>query len=119
VLLPGTVLAGVGVAFMIVTGSIAATAGVADEEQGLASGLFNTAQQVGLSLGLAVFVAVSAARSGGAGAGGTAAQVGGFRGALWAGLVFAVAACLSALLAVREKATAASGGESEAAEIPA
>ena len=119
VLLPGTVLAGVGVAFMIVTGSIAATAGVADEEQGLASGLFNTAQQVGLSLGLAVFVAVSAARSGGAGAGGAAAQVGGFRGALWAGLVFAVAACLSALLVVREKATAASGGESEAAEIPA
>ncbi|MGI9058473.1 MAG: hypothetical protein ACR2H5_07835 [Ktedonobacteraceae bacterium] len=40
---------------------IAATAGVSDNEQGLASGLFNTTQQVGAGLVLAI--AVSSART--------------------------------------------------------
>jgi sugar phosphate permease len=41
----------------------AATTGVSNDEQGLASGLFNTTQQVGSGLVLAVVVALDAART--------------------------------------------------------
>jgi hypothetical protein len=46
-----------------------ATAGIANEEQGLASGLVNTSLQVGGALGLAITTAVISANSGGAMAG--------------------------------------------------
>jgi hypothetical protein len=65
---------------------IAATTGVSDNEQGLASGVFTTTQQVGSGLVLAIAVAISSAR--------TAAlmQVGGNadKGALTAGLQYAL-----------------------------
>jgi MFS family permease len=48
---------GLGLAFVPVT--IAAVSGVEDREQGLASGLINTSQQVGGALGLAVLAAVA------------------------------------------------------------
>src|ERR687888_781611 len=46
-LLPGYLLVGVGIAFAFVPVSIAALAGVAEREAGLASGLINTSQQIG------------------------------------------------------------------------
>jgi len=53
-LLPGYLLMGVGMAFAFIPVSIAALAGVAPHEAGLASGLINTAQQIGGALGVAV-----------------------------------------------------------------
>jgi EmrB/QacA subfamily drug resistance transporter len=53
-LLPGYLLVGVGMAFAFIPMSIAALAGVAPQEAGLASGLINTAQQVGGALGVAI-----------------------------------------------------------------
>ena len=53
-LLPGYLLVGVGMAFAFIPMSIAALAGVAHHEAGLASGLINTAQQIGGALGVAV-----------------------------------------------------------------
>jgi EmrB/QacA subfamily drug resistance transporter len=53
-LLPGYLLVGVGIAFAFVPVSIAALAGVADREAGLASGLINTSQQIGGAIGTAV-----------------------------------------------------------------
>jgi MFS family permease len=55
-----------GLAFTLVYGplTIAATDGVADAEQGLASGLFNTAFQLGAALGLAVVATVVVAATG-------------------------------------------------------
>ena len=61
-LLPGTVVVGFGIVTGIVTVTIAATSGVSNEEQGLASGLLNTSQEIGAALGLAILVAVSTAR---------------------------------------------------------
>jgi EmrB/QacA subfamily drug resistance transporter len=86
-IVPGTVLAGIGVAALIVGAAVAATAGVPDEEQGVASGLFNTAQQVGGAVGLAALVAVSSTVAAGAAAPGAAvgaapALLAGFRVAL-------------------------------------
>ena len=52
---------GVGLAF--VTASIAALAGVAERESGLASGLSNTAFQVGAALGVAIVTTVAVSRS--------------------------------------------------------
>jgi EmrB/QacA subfamily drug resistance transporter len=53
-LLPGYLLVGVGIAFAFVPVSIAALAGVAEREAGLASGLINTSQQIGGAIGTAV-----------------------------------------------------------------
>src|SRR5581483_3911767 len=53
-LLPGYLLVGIGMAFSFIPMSIAALAGVESHEAGLASGLINTAQQVGGALGVAI-----------------------------------------------------------------
>jgi EmrB/QacA subfamily drug resistance transporter len=52
-LLPGYILAGIGLGFSFVPVSIAALAGVSESQYGLASGLINTSQQIGGALGLA------------------------------------------------------------------
>lgn len=62
-LLPGIVVVSIGMGPTFATMVIAATAGISDNEQGLASGVFNTTQQVGSGLVLAVVVAVSSART--------------------------------------------------------
>jgi predicted MFS family arabinose efflux permease len=57
---PGLALLALGAGATFVSVSIAATAGVKPQLSGLASGLVNTAQQLGGSLGLAVLSAVAA-----------------------------------------------------------
>jgi len=52
---------GIGLTFVPIT--LLGTGGVRDEDAGLASGLFNTAQQVGGSLGLAIFSTLAATRT--------------------------------------------------------
>jgi hypothetical protein len=52
---------GVGLAFVPVT--IAAMAGSAPQEAGLASGLVNTSRQIGGSLGLAILATIAVART--------------------------------------------------------
>jgi MFS family permease len=82
-----------GLAFTLVYGplAIAATDGVADAEQGLASGLFNTSFQFGAALGLAIAAAVVVAATGDGG--GQAALLDGYR----AGLAVPVAGVLLAI----------------------
>jgi EmrB/QacA subfamily drug resistance transporter len=52
---------GMGLTFVPIT--LMGTSGVADEDAGLASGLFNTAQQVGGSLGLAILSTLAASQT--------------------------------------------------------
>ncbi|WP_242910642.1 MFS transporter [Actinomadura terrae] len=54
---------GVGSGLAFVTTTVGATSAARQEEAGLASGLFNTAQQCGGSLGLAIVVAIATART--------------------------------------------------------
>ncbi|MFJ1706460.1 MFS transporter [Kitasatospora sp. NPDC088346] len=78
--LPSMVLLGIGFALAFPSVNINATSGVADEEQGLASGLVNTAFQVGSAIVLAVTTAVITAGSGGGES--PQAQLDGYRPAL-------------------------------------
>ncbi|MNL50695.1 hypothetical protein D3C87_1737310 [compost metagenome] len=57
VLLPASLLWGIGFALSISALMVAGTSGVADEEQGLAAGLLNSSLQVGGACGLAVVTA--------------------------------------------------------------
>ena len=58
-LLGGFLLIGVGLGFSFVPVSIAALAGVTQQDAGLASGLINTSQQIGGALGVAILTTVS------------------------------------------------------------
>jgi hypothetical protein len=58
-LLPGLMLIACGMGMTFVPITLMATTGVHGDDQGLASGLLNTAQQVGGALGLAVLSTVS------------------------------------------------------------
>jgi hypothetical protein len=56
-------LAALGLGFGFVTSTIAAVSGVREREQGLASGLINTSQQIGGALGLAVLSTIATSRT--------------------------------------------------------
>ena len=58
-----SLLAAVGLGFAFVTTTIAAVSGIEDREQGLASGLINTSQQIGGALGLAILATVANTRT--------------------------------------------------------
>jgi EmrB/QacA subfamily drug resistance transporter len=62
-ILPTTVLLSLGLMPAFVTMTILATSGVQQEDHGLVSGILNTTGQLGGALGLAVLVAVAAART--------------------------------------------------------
>jgi len=61
--LPAEILIGVASMQMFICAAIAATTGVEDEQQGLASGLLSTTQQIGGAVGLAILVGIAAART--------------------------------------------------------
>jgi EmrB/QacA subfamily drug resistance transporter len=63
-LLVGLVPMSIGMGLTFVPVTLLGTSGVSVDDSGLASGLFNTAQQVGGSLGLAVLATLSASQTG-------------------------------------------------------
>jgi MFS family permease len=82
-MLPTMLLLGGGFALMFPSLNIQATAGVADHEQGLASGLLNTSFQVGGAVGLAAVSAVVSAS-------GTVPTLDGFQSAIVVPITLAV-----------------------------
>jgi MFS family permease len=105
------VVAGAGTAFTFIPVSIAALAGVADHEAGLASGLIYTSQELGGALGIAIASSIAAShyktllRGGGSV---HAALTGGFHSALWVSGAIALLAIPVTFLLIRkdEMATA-------------
>ena len=102
-LLPGFLLAGVGLGLSFVPVTIGAVSGVAPNEAGVASGLITTTQQIGGALGVAVLssLAVSAttrfiAAHAHTASAMTDALTHGFSIAFWVGALFAGAGCLIA-----------------------
>jgi sugar phosphate permease len=120
VLFPSLVIGwGLGLAFVPVT--VAAVTGTRPDEAGLASGLINTAQQVGGALGLAILAAVANATTSDALASGERPAVAlteGFHDAFLVGAGFAVLGAVVAALMIssrdsREHAAAARRGDVE------
>jgi EmrB/QacA subfamily drug resistance transporter len=62
-MLVGLLVYGAGIGPAFVTATVAALAGVAEHESGLASGLSNTAFQIGAALGVAIVTTVAVSRS--------------------------------------------------------
>jgi EmrB/QacA subfamily drug resistance transporter len=125
-LLPGMILASIGMGLTFVPVTLIATSGIPGDDAGLASGLFNTSQQVGGALGLAILstLAVNATDE-------TLAEVGGEPSAdqlgqalvdgyhvayIGSAVLIAVAAVLLLLLLNRQDVVAV--GEGEAAPVP-
>jgi MFS family permease len=105
-LLPGFLLVGVGLGFSFVPISIAALAGVGPAEAGLASGLFNTSQQIGGALGIAVLSTIATSRTSDALAAHSApssALVHGFTGSFLVGAAIAVVGVIAALTLIRRE----------------
>jgi MFS family permease len=95
---------GFGLAFVSVT--VAATLGVREEESGLASGLVNTAQQVGGALGLGIMATLATSRTEDLVGGGTQLPVAlteGFQDAFLAGSAFALIGATIAFVALRPR----------------
>jgi EmrB/QacA subfamily drug resistance transporter len=105
-LLPGYLMVGVGIAFSFVPVSIAALAGVAEREAGLASGLINTSQQVGGAVGVAIASTVFTTHFKSLTSDGKPlpdALTGGYAWAFWALAVFAVLALIAALTLIKRE----------------
>jgi hypothetical protein len=62
-LLPGIIPMSIGMGLTFVPLTLVATTNIGDEDAGLASGIFNTAQQVGGALGLAVLSTFATSRT--------------------------------------------------------
>jgi EmrB/QacA subfamily drug resistance transporter len=111
-LLPGYLLTGIGMPFAFIPVSIAALAGVTHDEAGLASGLINTAQQIGGAVGVAVASTVFAMHFRHELAGGAAqpaALTSGFQIGFWVLAGLAIAAVVATLVLVRRGELAAEG----------
>ncbi len=100
--LPSILLSSLGMGAVFMPLTLIATTGLADEDQGLASGLFNTSQQIGGALGLAVLSTLAASRTSAAGGSQAHALVVGFHWAFGAGAAVMLGA-LAVLVALLRK----------------
>lgn len=104
-LLPGFLLIGLGMPFVFVPVTIAALAGVSNDQAGLASGLINTSQQIGGALGIAALSAIATSVTTNALAVGTEsgqALVDGFARAFWVGAGVGAVGVLAIAVFVRQ-----------------
>jgi EmrB/QacA subfamily drug resistance transporter len=107
----GLLVYGAGIGPVFVTATVAALAGVAEHESGLASGLSNTAFQIGAALGVAIVTTVAVSRSedflaANDGANPLVALNEGFQSAFWACVALAgIGLALALLLLGRSRET--------------
>ena len=126
-LLPGILLCSIGMGLVFVPVTLIATSGVPAEEAGLASGLFNTSQQIGGALGLAILSTLAASKTedvikslGGAPDPGDTAHalVEGFHVAyIGSAILLAAAAIVLVLMLKRSDVAAVSDGEAAAVPV--
>ncbi|MDO9356229.1 MAG: MFS transporter [Solirubrobacteraceae bacterium] len=114
-MLPSMALIAAGMGLVFVPVTLLATSGLDADDQGLASGLFNTSQQFGGALGLAVLSSLAASRTDGLlsdlGSGATRAQqldalVSGYHVAFGVGAALMVVAALVAAALIRREDSA-------------
>jgi EmrB/QacA subfamily drug resistance transporter len=101
--LPALVLSSLGLGAVFMPLTLIATTGLDDADQGLASGLFNTSQQIGGALGLALLSTLATSRTHAAGGSQVHALLVGFHWAFAGGAVFSVAALIVMLALLRKR----------------
>jgi len=118
-----SLLAAIGLGFGFVTSTIAAVSGVEEREQGLASGLINTSQQIGGALGLAVLSTIATSRTDHVLASGASSLPGaltdGFQSAFLGGAVIAALGCVATLILIRSRDSRAHADMANAQAAPA
>ncbi len=92
--LPGMLVAGLGLGTVLVAVSVSVLTGAADHEAGMLSGLNTTGHEIGGSLGIAILATIAA------GAAGPTAAADGIGDAFLAGAIIAGAASVAALVAL-------------------
>jgi EmrB/QacA subfamily drug resistance transporter len=109
---------GMGAVFMPLT--LIATTGLKDDDQGLASGLFNTSQQIGGALGLAILSTIAASKTTTAGgASDPNALVTGFHWAFAGATLFVLAGLVTMVVLLRQRHVARIEAEAAPAPVPA
>jgi MFS family permease len=100
--LPALLLTSLGMGGVFVSLTLVATTGLEDDDQGLASGLFNTSQQIGGALGLAILSTIAASRTNAAHGTEAANLVHGFHYAFAGSAVFLLAGLASLVVLLRQ-----------------
>jgi EmrB/QacA subfamily drug resistance transporter len=117
--LPALVLTALGLGAVFVPLTLIATTGLDDEDQGLASGIFNTSQQIGGALGLAILASLAASKTTSvSGVSPQAALVDGFQVAFAGGAAFVLIGLGAFLALLRQRDVARIEAEA-AATAPA
>ncbi|MHB8533283.1 MAG: MFS transporter [Solirubrobacteraceae bacterium] len=117
-----SLLAAVGLGFSFVPVTIAAVTGTRPHEAGLASGLVNTAQQVGGALGLAILATIANSRTKGllhaGGHSGAEALTKGFERAFLVGAGFALVGALLTIVLISSRDSRAHSEAARGGEVP-
>jgi EmrB/QacA subfamily drug resistance transporter len=118
--LPSLVVTSLGMGAVFMPLTLIATTGLKDEDQGLASGLFNTSQQIGGALGLAILSTLAASKTTAAGgATDPEALVTGFHWAFGGGALFVLGGLGVMLALLRQRHVSRIETEASAAPVPA
>ncbi|MDX6511536.1 MAG: hypothetical protein QOE36_1040 [Gaiellaceae bacterium] len=117
--LPSLLLTSLGMGAVFMPLTLVATTGLEDSDQGLASGLFNTSQQIGGALGLAILSTIAANKTSSAGGSDKQALVTGFHWAFAGGAAFVLSGLVVMLGLLRQRHVARIEAEASTATVPA
>jgi EmrB/QacA subfamily drug resistance transporter len=119
--LPSIALSSLGMGAVFMPLTLIATTGLKDEDQGLASGIFNTSQQIGGALGLAVLSTLATSKTASAGGSPAHGLVVGFHWAFGGGAIVLLAALVIMVALLRKRHVARieeQAAAGEAATVP-